>query len=147
METKDKKCLKPKLGSIPNELKARKQWVCWRIEKRNSKLTKVPYNPKSKHKAKVNDPSTWGSFEEACRRYEKDSFDGIGFVLTEKDPFVGLDFDDCVIDGFIYPVQMEWVKRLNSYSEISPSGNGLRIIVKGSLPKALKQGKWTRLAT
>jgi hypothetical protein len=55
---------------------------------------------------------------------------------------VGLDFDDCVIDGFIYPVQMEWVKRLNSYSEISPSGNGLRIIVKGSWPKALKQGKW-----
>jgi hypothetical protein len=62
--------------------------------------------------------------------------------LTEKDPFVGLDFDDCVIDGFIYPVQMEWVKRLNSYSEISPSRTGLRIIVKGSLPKALKKGKW-----
>jgi hypothetical protein len=55
METKNDKFLKPKLGSIPNELKARKQWVCWRIEKRNSKLTKVPYNPKSKHKAKVNE--------------------------------------------------------------------------------------------
>jgi putative DNA primase/helicase len=77
METKDKKCLEPKFESIPDELKELDQWVCWRIEKRNSKLTKVPYNPKSKHKAKVNDPSTWGSFEEACCRYEKDGFDDL----------------------------------------------------------------------
>jgi hypothetical protein len=45
METKDKKCLEPKFESIPDELKELDQWVCWRIEKRNSKLTKVPYNP------------------------------------------------------------------------------------------------------
>lgn len=142
MENKDNKCLKPKFGFIPEELKSLNQWVCWRKVPAGKKFTKVPYNPKNDYKAKVNDSSTWSSFEEAASRYNKDSYDGIGFVLTEEDPFVGFDFDNCIHDDSIYPIQMGWVDRLNSYSEIFPSGNGLRIIVKGSLPKAQKKGSW-----
>ena len=54
---------------------------------------------------------------------------GIGFVLTRDDPFVGVDLDDCVgAEGFT-PLADEVVQNLQSYTEHSPSGNGLRILV------------------
>jgi len=144
METKNDKYLKPNFELIPDKLNSNDQWVCWRAEKQEGreKPTKVPYNPRNGRKARVNEPATWTSFEEACQAYKKGGYDGIGFVLTENDPYTGFDFDDCIHNDFIYPIQMAWVERLNSYTEISPSGEGLRTIVRGTLPAALKKGKW-----
>lgn len=56
-------------------------------------------------------------------------------VFSEDGPFVGIDVDNCVDeDGNIKEWARELVEKANSYTEISPSGNGLHIIVKGSLP-------------
>jgi hypothetical protein len=136
METKDKKCLGPKFESIPDELKDLDQWVCWRKKKRGNNSTKVPYNPNNGHKANVIRPATWGSFEQACSRYEKDDFDGIGIVLTKEDPFVGWDLDKCrkPETGAIELWAQEIIDGLRGYTEISPSGTGIRVFVKGSLP-------------
>jgi primase-polymerase (primpol)-like protein len=51
--------------NIPDELKRRQQWVNWRLEERDGKLTKVPYNPRTADKASTTDSATWSTFEVA----------------------------------------------------------------------------------
>jgi putative DNA primase/helicase len=133
--------LKPIAEVIPQELKDWNQWVCWKAEYRNGKWTKVPYNPNNGQKAKSNDPSTWGSFESAYHQYGQNGYDGIGYMLSNDDPFTGFDFDHCrnPKTGEIEPKIQEYVDRLNSYTEISPSENGIRIFVKAKLPEGRRK--------
>jgi putative DNA primase/helicase len=132
---------------IPQSLRERPQWVVWRYEWRtkgdgSGKWTKVPYIPREIRGrwrgAKANDPSTWGTFEEALRTFKAncDDLDGIGFVFSPDDPFVGIDFDRCLTeDGTILPWAAEWLKRLGpTYVEVSPSVRGLKAFYRGSLP-------------
>jgi putative DNA primase/helicase len=123
----------------PAELAKRPQWVAWRLVAREgeAKPTKVPYAPRTGRLASTTDPSTWASFEEAaafCTSNEWAS--GVGYVLSADDPYVGIDLDACrdPKTGHLQPWARSIVKRLNSYTEISPSGTGLRIFVRGELP-------------
>ena len=51
---------------IPAELRARKQWVVWRSIVTPEGIKKPPYNPNApQYDADVNDPTTWGTFEQA----------------------------------------------------------------------------------
>jgi hypothetical protein len=127
--------LQPILENIPDEIKLRPQFVFWKAEKRDGKMTKTPRKPGGGY-AKSNDSLTWSSFD-ACRHSAKE-FDGIGFVLTDDDPYIGLDFDKCYCPAadLIDPVIEQHVKNLNSYTEKSPGGRGIRVLVKGSLPVA-----------
>lgn len=118
---------------IPECLKEADQWVVWkRVPKDNGKSDKIPYNPKTKLKARHSDPATWGTFDEAL----KGGFDGAGFVFTEYDPYTGIDFDDCrdPETGVIQDWAQKWIDLFSSYSEISQSGKGIHIIIKGRLP-------------
>ena len=66
-------------------------------------------------------------------------FDGIGFVLSDADPYLGFDLDDCIgPEGQLSSQVQSIIDRLDSYSEISPSGNGIRIIMEGKLPEGVK---------
>ena len=130
---------------IPTELSELQQWVDWRNKHRSgeAKPTKVPYDPNGvSRKASSTDRATWGSFEQAVakqalaaedRRVE--NIDGIGFVFTEDDPYVGIDLDGCVVDGVIDARAQEIIDRLDSYWEISQSGTGVHIIARGQLPE------------
>ena len=132
MENTNTEYLRPQIKNIPHELKALPQWVLWRIETRNGdKPTKVPYTAFNGRKAKPNDPKTWANFGVTKRTYNrnKEKYTGIGFVLTNNDPYVGWDLDDCRNSetGVIEPWAQEIIDRLNSYTEISPSGTGIRL--------------------
>ena len=129
--------LKPKPENIPQELKALDSWVCWRSELRDEKQTKVPYNAKTGGLAKSNDPVTWADFTTAYKHYQGNGFNGVGFVLSADDPFVGIDLDHCVDpeSGKIEPWAQKIVDGLSTYCERSPSGTGLRAFVKGVLPQ------------
>ncbi|MDG4562965.1 MAG: DUF927 domain-containing protein [Candidatus Competibacter sp.] len=125
----------PNFENIPAELAGLSQWVLWNLETRNGKETKVPYQPTGA-RARVDDPSTWSDFAtvvEACGRF---GFSGVGFVLTADDPFSGIDIDGCLNPetGELDPVAAKIVAALPTYSEISPSGRGLRLFVNGALP-------------
>ncbi len=50
-------------------------------------------------------------------------------MLTADDPFVGLDLDHCLDDGQPLPWAQAILEKVPSYTEISPSGMGLRILV------------------
>lgn len=130
--------MKVNFDAIPVELKSYPNWVLWRSEKRNGKVTKIPYQPGGL-RASSTDPKTWGTFEVVKAAIEKQQsmWGGIGFVL--EPPFVGLDFDQCIgDDGQIKPEVATIIQRLNSYSEKSPSGKGIHLIAKGSIPKGRK---------
>ena len=126
------------INNIPSELKKLNQWVAWDSkEKKNGKTTKIPIDPKTGSYAKVNDNGSWGSFEEALGCYNEKNLQGIGFVFQKPGPYVGIDIDDC-IDPATNSYNQEalaTIERFRSYTEISPSGKGIHIIVKGNLPE------------
>lgn len=121
--------------SIPEGLCALKQWVSWRYEWRDDRWTKVPYDANAGRRASSTDPSTWSTFERALAHREKAGMDGVGFVVTADDPYVAIDLDDCITDaGELIAEAQSIVDQLDTYTEISPSGLGIRIIARGSLP-------------
>jgi primase-polymerase (primpol)-like protein len=124
-------------NEIPIRLREHPQWICWRIQRRSGKETKVPIDPTTGDFASTTDATTWGTFKTALDRARRANVDGIGFVFTEGDPFVGVDLDDCrdAETGALDQTAIEVITRLHSYTEVSPSGTGLHIIARGTLPE------------
>jgi len=125
------------LQHTPAGLRDHAQWVAWKSVERDGKQTKVPVNPHSGELAKANDRSTWGTFEQAlhaCRT--RSGLCGIGFVFSADDPYCGIDLDDCIDPntGAIKSWAAEFIEQLGSYSEISPSGTGVKVFVKANKP-------------
>lgn len=124
--------------NISRDLKARPQWVVWKgIKKPDGKTDKVPFQPRYTNRlARTDVPSTWDTFDKAWEVFEKNPrFDGIGYVLSEDDPYVGFDYDNCInSDGELHEVVSRQVDDLDGYAEISPSGKGLRVIVRAKKP-------------
>jgi putative DNA primase/helicase len=125
-----------KYENIPNELIELPNWIVWRWEQRDGKWTKPPYqiNNKPAHSDK---PNTWTDFQMAFEAFHShDMWDGIGFMIAKGGGYTGFDWDDCLTeDGVIAPDTHEILKTINSYTEISPSGRGLKTLIRGKLPK------------
>jgi hypothetical protein len=134
-------------ADVPRELKTLPQWVLH--------INKAPFNPKTGRHASANRPETWSSFETALKaletgsprpviskaredlhkEYEANGYSGIGFELNHNG-LVGFDIDHCVDPktGKLSTLAQEIVDMLDSYTEYSPSGLGLRIFVFGDMP-------------
>lgn len=126
-------------NTIPEELRALPQWVARGREPGD----KVPVDPRTGRNASITDPSTWGTYEEATAAVQKHRLQGVGFVFTGNDPYVGIDLDKCrdPQTGKVEEWAQEIVQGLNSFTELSPSGTGLHIIVKGAwAPGANRKG-------
>jgi len=127
----------PNKAKIPGVLKDRVQWVVWRLVQRDGKNAKIPYNPRNPARnASSTDAKTWGTFEEAVQTYQDHGFAGIGFVFSKDDPFTGVDLDKGrnAETGELESWVQDIVEPLNSYSEVSPSGTGVHVLVQGTLP-------------
>ena len=76
----------------------------------------------------------WGTFSEARDAFKDGKADGVGIVLGNG--LVGIDLDHCrdPQTGTIALQALTIIKQLNSYTETSPSGTGVHILVLGSLP-------------
>src|SRR5215207_1066619 len=113
-----------------------RQWVCWRLEERDGKLTKIPYSPLTGSRASSTNPDTWASYSEAVAAYRDGGYNGLGFVFTKEDEFVGVDLDHCLHPktGEVEPWAREIIDELDSYTEVSPSGTGVHILLNATLP-------------
>lgn len=122
--------------NIPSELKELNRWAVWvPIKNEDGKIQKPPVNPRTGKFAKTNDPSTWVNFKEALEAYKNgEKYGGVSFALSEKDSIVGVDIDNCVINGKVDSAIWEDIKAIDSYTELSPSRTGIRIFAKGKLP-------------
>lgn len=116
------------LTNIPDELKTVPQWVCV------CRDNKIPRNPFNGMNAKANDPKTWGTFDQAVAACQRFGFEYIGFEFAP--PYFGVDLDHCIDDVDFCD---EFVETLQSYTEISRSGDGIHIICKGTLPDGARR--------
>lgn len=132
----------------PAALRELKQWLVWKFEpnpKPGKKDLKVPYYAKSGTKRgwmpgvrskKVGQGSAEElpllvTFDEALAAAQERGMTGIGLAMVPGQPVTALDFDHCVADGVIDPAVEALI--VGTYSEISPSGNGVRAFVMGDL--------------
>ena len=136
---------------IPQAMKDCPQWVLWKFETRKGKITKAPCKPNGRH-ASSTDPTTWNDFSKIKGAYELGKnlpanddihFDGIGFVFTRESGFSGVDLDHChdKSTGETDEWAKKYLSQLDSYSELSPSGEGWHAIIKGSIPLGCTGGK------
>jgi putative DNA primase/helicase len=122
---------------VPADLSEYKQWVLWRRAEINGRIAKIPVSPWSGKAAACDKPETWSTFRYACTALKRLRADGLGFVFTATDPFCGIDLDKCRgKDGLIEENSLQLIREMGSYAEISPSGNGVHIIIKAKLSSA-----------
>jgi hypothetical protein len=117
-------------------------WVIWRWQQRNGVWTKPPYMAADpRRKAKNNDPATWSTYQVAAVA-AKDA-DGVGFALLDT-PFAAVDLDHCIDTdtGTIDAWAKTWIDAANgAYVEVTPSGEGLRLIGLGAGEKLHRKWK------
>jgi putative DNA primase/helicase len=133
----NRRLLLVKVESIPEELRARPQWVVWKAV--GDKPDKVPYSARTGRRASSTDLLTWATFQEALEAYENGDYAGLGFMFSSADPYTGIDLDDCVDEnGEIAGWALEIVRYFDSYTELSSTGTGLHVIVRGNVPNRRK---------
>ncbi len=128
------------INNIPEELKELKNWLVWRLEDTGrDKPAKVPYSVHG-GRGKTNDPATWGGFSEAAALCEREGYNGVGFVFTST-PYVGIDIDGCIdpATGEISQEAADIIETAQSYTEVSQSGRGFHIILRGKLPEGKRR--------
>lgn len=113
--------------NIPKELRDLKQWVCVKAD------SKVPMQTWSDRPASSTNPDTWSTFDEAVLAVKLGLYDYIGFVFNDNG-IVGIDIDDAVNGDEVSTLAREIVGLCCSYTEISKSGTGIHIFVKGDIP-------------
>jgi primase-polymerase (primpol)-like protein len=126
--------------NLPQEIKSMRRFLLWRYEQVKGRLTKVPYCSVTR-KAATNRPGTWNTFSGALDIYKANAghFNGVGIALG--DGIAGIDLDHVIdAEGRLDPKAAEIVAEIPGYIERSPSGNGLHILVKGSLPAPGERG-------
>lgn len=111
--------------NLPAELRQNGLFCLWRREDQKGRLTKVPYKTNG-YRARSTEKADFVNFETAMR-YVK-NYNGIGLGIF--DGYCAVDIDHCVTDGVLSDLANEIVNTFNSYTEYSPSGEGVRIIFK-----------------
>ena len=123
-----------KFENIPLEMREHKAWVLWKyVDKGKPKLDKIPYSV-SNYQASPTNPNDWSDFDNVIRCYNVGGYDGIGFVFSKNDPYAFIDLD---VKAGEQPsdIQQKILNEFDTYSELSPSGRGLHLIVKGSVSR------------
>ena len=128
--------------NVPAELQRLARWCVWRREPaKDGTLTKKPMQASWPSRAfSKTTVSQYRSFDVAVKAYEqyhgseRSPVDGIGLVCGGG--VVGIDFDTCCdpVTREVRPDVAEWLERLDTYAEFSPSGEGVRAFVLGTLP-------------
>lgn len=124
--------------AIPDELKKLDQWVAWRDEG-GTKVLKIAAGRATRNASTAN-PKTWRSFLTA--RAAAQYADGIGFVFTAADPYIGIDMDNKQGLRELDADHWTWIKTLNSYTERSPSGRGYHVILRGDNIKGFNRSPY-----
>ena len=120
---------------LPQELKERGAFCLWRYEKRNGDTTKVPYQISGLRGDSTN---RFAFMDFASTIRHRDGYDGIGIGVFGD--ICAIDIDHCVEHGTLSDMAKDIIARMDSYTEYSPSGNGVRILFKAALPAYDREG-------
>ena len=109
--------------NLPTLIKTDGKICLWKYETVNNRKTKIPYQL-SGARASSSDENSFCSFDKAISVVG--DYDGVGLGIF--DPFIAVDIDHCVENGELNEIARYIVDKLNSYTEYSPSGTGIRIL-------------------
>jgi putative DNA primase/helicase len=130
--------MKRDYSKIPPELLQLARWVIYRpvpSDKDSGKIRKIPLQSKDPQKgASSTNADHWSTFEEAIQA----DHDRVGLVI--RPPYIGVDLDG-VRDpetGSVDPAAEQIIRELNTYTELSPSGKGFHIWLRGKAPKDVR---------
>ena len=128
---------------IPDDIRTIENWILWREGERSGKPTKIPtkpYRTSGDINCDVTDPNHRRDFDTAWAALNDSrvSGDGLGFVFTDTVSVTGVDLDKCrdPDTGKLEEWAEDIIGRLDSYTEVSPSGTGVHILVGGELTAA-----------
>jgi putative DNA primase/helicase len=129
----------PTISQVPAALLL-PRWIVWRLMpgKTGGKSRKVPCSPATGKADNWQASAT--TIEEALAGASRLGLiaptGGIGFLPKKEDGLVFIDLDDCLKDGVIDPGVKPWLDLWfpKAYAEVTPSGNGIRIIARGTAP-------------
>ena len=129
---------------LPSYLQSIPQWIHWKLEHSEGKKRKLPVNPDGR-RINVHKPDNWLTYQQAIDLLKPNIHNGLGFALTDSG-YTGIDIDDCLEIPHKASSLKAWAKPLldqirGNYSEISPSGNGLKIFVPGTKPNGFNRTK------
>ncbi len=121
-----------------------KRWVCWGyVQDERGTLKKPPFDPRTGKMIDTTQPGRqFVNFDEAleslrtnrCQKYQ-----GIGYVFNPSDHIIRIDLDEVIQlnnstgNYTIKPWAWNIIKYLNTYTELSPSGDGVHILARGWL--------------
>lgn len=118
---------KCKPQNLPAGLRQAARFCLWRYETVNGRDNcKIPYDPATHSRAKANDPKTFGTFSDTLAA--GGSYDGLGVGMFGD--LAAIDIDHCIENGQLSPMAADIVSSMSSYTEISPSGEGIRILFR-----------------
>lgn len=116
--------------NIPPELQRGARFCLWRYETVNGRENcKIPYNAATGGKAQTNNLETFSEFPAVldAAAAAPGQYDGIGLGLFGD--LAAVDIDHCIDDaGNISALALDIIETMDSYTERSPSGQGIRII-------------------
>lgn len=112
---------------IPQELKILRQWVTANNDNKKPLQTAIDIS------ASCTAEFTWTDFDTVCKSVESKERDYIGFVFNDNG-IVGIDLDKGFEDGLLTDAAVDIIRHCKSYTEVSKSGRGVHIFVKGDLP-------------
>lgn len=121
-------------AAVPDEMKARKNWVAvktWKSAEKD-KLSKRPIDCNTGNYAESDNPETWTTFDKALEYVREHGGTTIAYALDGKDKVSCVDIDRCFGEnGELSETAKEALKRSGAtYAEKSVSGNGLHIFGK-----------------
>lgn len=127
------------LANLPQAMRDLPQWLLWRKEQfaGDKKPRKVPYYASGRKRrgeqGAPDDRAALVSFEVALAALEARRYDGIGFAFVPGDGLIGIDIDGAIDHetGEVSPRCQSIIAACGSYTELSPSGRGVHIIVAG----------------
>jgi hypothetical protein len=112
-------------SAVPTWLKRQDRWGLWKPVWRGRRWEKVPV-------LSTNKPEQWESFEAVYAKQQARPDYGIGFLLTGITDFTAFDLDHCLdAAGKPEPWAADLVTRLDTYTEVTVGGDGLRMFVHG----------------
>ena len=121
-------------AAVPDEMKARKNWVAVRTWKsaEKDKLSKRPIDCNTGNYAESDNPETWTTFDKALEYVREHGGTTVAYALDGKDKVSCVDIDRCFDEnGELSETAKEALKRSGAtYAERSVSGNGLHIFGK-----------------
>jgi len=110
---------------LPQELKSYPYFCGWKYEIVKGNRTKVPKSVKG-HNADTRNLNEFAPLEEVMKHPDK--YDGIGIALAGG--IAAIDIDHCICDGKLSAMAEDIIAKADSYTEISPSDEGVRILAK-----------------